>query len=142
MGEAFAATDLTGMQELSEDLCFALLKRPGVGILALCGVEAPVLRPVNFAMRGKEIVVRTGEGQILAAAQGMEPASFVVTAVDPFEHTGHSVVISGHLRQLAPCPTVEDLPLRPWARAPKHHFVVLTVDEISGRRIDPSQGAD
>ena len=67
------------------------------GILALVGSPAPILRPVNFALHGRWLLVRTGEGRIFEAAQRAEPASFVVSEVDRFEHTGFSVVVSGTL---------------------------------------------
>ena len=133
--------ELDGTRILSREECMKLLDRPGVGVLALCGIEAPVLRPVNFACDGRQVVIRTGEGQILAAAQGAEPASFVLHAVDSFEHTGSSIVVTGRLRERLSDDELESLPLRPWARAPKHHFVALTLDEVSGREIDPTRAA-
>ena len=128
-----------GTRILSDEECTKLLDRPGVGVLALCGVEAPVLRPVNFACDGGQVVIRTGEGQILSAAQGGEPASFVISTVDAFEHTGRSVVVTGRLHERLPDDDVEGLPLRPWVRSPKHHFVALTMDTVSGREIQPMQ---
>ncbi len=129
-----AKTD--GTRILTSEECAKLLDRPGVGVLALCGVEAPVLRPVNFACHRGRVVIRTGEGQILSAAQGSEPASFVLSTVDAFEHTGWSVVVTGRLDERLPEDVLESLPLRPWARAEKHHFVTLSMDEVSGREID------
>lgn len=126
-----------GTRILSREECLQLLDRSGVGVLALCGIEAPILRPVNFARDGDHVVVRTGAGQILAAAQGHEPASFVLSSIDGFEHTGRSVVVTGRLSEQLPGDPVESLPLRPWVRSPKHHFVALTMDEVSGREIEP-----
>lgn len=130
-----AEDDHDGMQTLSYDECQQLLEGGGIGILALCGVGAPVLRPVNFASHQGRVVIRTGEGQILEAAQGGEPASFVLSNADRFEHTGWSVVVTGELIEQSSLGPISDLPLRPWARAEKHHFVALSIDELSGRRI-------
>lgn len=130
-----------GTRILTDEECLELLDRSGVGVLALSGVAAPILRPVNFARDGDHVVVRTGEGRILAAAQGQEPASFVLSAVDGFEHTGQSVVVTGSLSERLPSDSARSLPLRPWARSPKHHVVVLTMDEVSGREIEPMWGA-
>jgi len=127
--------DQDGMQTLSKGDCEKLLDRGGIGILALCGIAAPVLRPVNFVSHQGRVVIRTGEGQILEAAQGGEPASFVLTSVDRFEHTGWSVVVTGKLIEESSLGSISDLPLRPWARAEKHRFVALSIDELSGRRI-------
>jgi nitroimidazol reductase NimA-like FMN-containing flavoprotein (pyridoxamine 5'-phosphate oxidase superfamily) len=127
--------DHDGMQTLSNSECQKRVDVGGIGILALCGVSAPVLRPVNFVSYQGQVVIRTGEGQILQAAQGGEPASFVVSNVDRFEHTGWSVVVTGKLVEQSSLGSISDLPLRPWARAEKHRFVALSIDELSGRRI-------
>jgi nitroimidazol reductase NimA-like FMN-containing flavoprotein (pyridoxamine 5'-phosphate oxidase superfamily) len=127
--------DHDGMQTLSKGECQKLLDGGGIGILALCGVGAPVLRPVNFASHHGSIVMRTGEGQILEAAQGGEPASFVLSNMDRFEHTGWSVVVTGRLAEASSLGSISDLPLRPWVRAEKHRFVALSIDELTGRRI-------
>ena len=131
--------DHDGMQTLSNSECQKRLDVGGIGILALCGVAAPVLRPVNFVSYQGQVVIRTGEGQILEAAQGGEPASFVVSNVDRFEHTGWSVVVTGKLVEQSSLGSISDLPLRPWARAEKHRFVALSIDELSGRRISTEE---
>ena len=115
--------------------CERRLAAGGVGILALAGVAAPVLRPVNFVLHAGSIVLRTGEGRILEAAQLGEPASFVLCEVDRFEHTGWSVVVTGKLLERSALDDLDALPLRPWARAEKAHLIGLAIEEISGRRI-------
>jgi nitroimidazol reductase NimA-like FMN-containing flavoprotein (pyridoxamine 5'-phosphate oxidase superfamily) len=125
-----------GMEAFSPAECERRLGHGGVGVLAMCGVAAPVLRPVNFAVHEGWVLIRTGEGQILEAAQGSEPASFAISEIDRFEHTGWSVVVTGKLVERSGIGDVESVPLRPWARTPKHHFVGLSIDQISGRRID------
>jgi nitroimidazol reductase NimA-like FMN-containing flavoprotein (pyridoxamine 5'-phosphate oxidase superfamily) len=131
----------SGLEILSEADCRRRLAAGGVGILALCGLAAPVLRPVNFALHEDWILVRTGVGQILQAAIGAEPASFTICEIDRLEHTGWSVVVTGKLVERSSLAAVEEAPLRPWARAEKHHFVGLSIDEISGRRIAVGPGA-
>ena len=146
------ANDTTdGMAMLSFEECRHLLRAGGVGIIALRGVEAPVLRPVNFALherssngarpaavevlRNSCLLIRTGEGRILEAAIGGEPASFVISAIDGLEHTGWSVVVTGRLVDRSRVEGIDAVPLRPWARAEKNRFVGLSIEEISGRRI-------
>jgi len=130
-----------GMELLAIPECEHLLGAGGVGILALSGVAAPVLRPVNFALHEGWVLIQTGEGQILEAAQSTEPASFVISEVDRLEHTGWSVVVTGALVERSSIDEVGDVPLRPWARAEKHHFVGLSIDQISGRRIAAGPGS-
>ena len=131
-----------GMELLTIPECEHQLRAGGVGILALCGVSAPVLRPVNFAVYEGWIVIRTGEGQILEAAHGAEPASFAVSGVDRFEHTGWSVVVTGKLAERSSLGAISEVPLRPWARAEKHHLVGLSIEQISGRRIAETAGGE
>jgi len=129
-----------GMEALSIPDCEQRLSRGGVGTLALCGVEAPVLRPVNFAVHQGWIIIRTGEGQIFDAATRSEPASFVISDLDRLEHSGWSVVVSGSLAELSSLGFTESIPLRPWAKADKNQFVGLCIDQISGRSIAKDSG--
>lgn len=129
-----------GLEVLSIGECQARLGAGGVGILALRGVAAPILRPVNFALHEGWILIRTGAGQILEAAVGCEPASFTISEIDRLEHTGWSIVVSGKLVERSNLGRVDNAPLRPWARAEKNHFVGLSIDEISGRRIAQGPG--
>lgn len=124
-----------GLEPLSQAECAQRLRAGGVGIVALVGESAPVLRPVNFVVHESWLLMRTGEGSILDAAARGEPASFVISEVDRFEHTGWSVVVSGKLAVREASAALSGAALRPWARADKHHFVALSLDEISGRRL-------
>ena len=129
-----------GMEEISTRECESILKAGGVGILALPGVAEPVLRPINFVVHYDAIVIRTGEGQILEAAEGCEPASFVVCETNHLDHTGYSVVVTGKLFEKSSIGAISELPLRPWVRAEKHHFVLLSMDCVSGRRLAEPSG--
>ena len=133
--------NLEGTLALPIAECERRLAAGGIGILALAGIAAPVLRPVNFVLHHGAVILRTGEGRILEAARSAEPASFVICEVDRFEHTGWSVVVVGKVVERSALGDLTDLPLRPWARAEKHHLVGLSIDEISGRRIGAEAGA-
>lgn len=124
-----------GLEPLSRVECEQRLRAGGVGILAMVGEPAPVLRPVNYVVHDAWLLMRTGEGSILEAAARGEPASFVISEVDRFEHTGWSVVVTGKLAVREPNEGLVGAALRPWARADKHHFVALSLEEISGRRL-------
>ena len=60
-------SNLQGTAALPIEECERRLAAGGVGILALAGVAAPVLRPVNFVLRKGAVILRTGEGRILEA---------------------------------------------------------------------------
>lgn len=129
-----------GIEIFEASECRRRLRAGGVGRIAMRGENAPELRPVNFTLRDGKVVIRTGDGLILAAARRGEAASFEIDEIDRLEHTGWSVIAAGKLFEL---PTDDEhlaLPLRPWASGNKDHFVGLTLDRISGLRIPPGRG--
>ena len=142
IGETMDVEFDEGMETITIAECEQLLNSGGVGVLALCGTPAPILRPVNFAAYLGQVVIRTGEGQILTAAKGSEPASFVVSGFDRFEHRGWSVVVSGKLTEQSSLGDLTDLPLRPWVRSGKNRFVALSITTLSGRRIATENFSD
>lgn len=142
MDSAGASGGIPGpeLEQLDPTECRRLLGRGGVGRLALRGVEAPEIRPVNFALVGDRLVVRTGDGSILAAARASEAASFEIDEIDRLEHTGFSVIARGTLSVLASDASLLALPVRPWASGLKDRFVGLSLEEVSGLRIPPGRG--
>ena len=138
-GSPRAARVESGLQALTAKSCERLLAPGGVGVLALARSGAPVLRPVNFAVRRGSILIRTGEGQVRAAAEAASAASFVIMSADRLEHTGWSVIVTGtlSLREDAG----EDVPPRPWAPGARTSLVALSIDELSGRRVEPPGAA-
>lgn len=137
MGEE---TTPEGLEILSVDECRRLLSETGVGRLAMPGEGAPDLRPVNFVLDGHAIIVRTGEGRILDAARRGDAAALEIDDVDPLEHTGWSVVVTGTIRERIADEATRALPLRPWGSGQKDRFVSLSLESVSGRRIPPGRG--
>jgi len=130
-----------GIEILEGEECRRRLRAGGVGRIAMRGEDAPELRPVNFALRDGNVVIRTGDGVILAAARRGEGAGFEIDEIDRLEHTGWSVVITGKLFELPSDDEHLALPLRPWASGRKDRFVGLTLDRVSGLRIPPGRGS-
>ncbi len=129
-----------GFDEIQIEDCLRLLREGAVGLLALSGREAPDLRPVNFALYRRQIVMRTGHGRIFEGARAEEPAAFVISESDRLEHTGWSVVVTGRLSICDPTDAAIRTRVRPWARADKGEWVVLSIDEVTGRRISSFAG--
>lgn len=128
------------LETLADDDCRRRLAEGGVGRVALPGVDAPEIRPVNFVLRDDRVVIRTGDGQILAAARRGEMAGFEIDDIDALEHTGWSVVVAGKLGELPTTPENLALPVRPWASGQKDRFVSLSLDRVSGLRIPSGRG--
>jgi len=135
-----ADTNELRIEELSRAQCKRLLCEGGVGRLAMSTRGVPEIRPVNFALSGGALIVRTGEGSILSAAQRGEVGAFEIDGVDRLEHTGWSVLVTGKLCEITQRKAMLGLPLRPWASGTKDRFVALSLDQVSGMRIPPGRG--
>jgi hypothetical protein len=147
MGSESGRSDTTGLrieelriEELSRADCKRLLGEGGVGRLAMSTKGVPEIRPVNFALSGGVLIVRTGAGSILNAAQRGDAGAFEIDGFDRLEHTGWSVVVTGKLCEITHREVMLGLPLRPWASGTKDRFVALSLDRISGIRIPPGRG--
>ena len=137
MTDAPAAPDLL---MLDVDECRRRLAEGGVGRIALATDGAPTIRPVNFALYQGAIVVRTGEGSLIRAAERGAGASFEIDQIDLHEHTGWSVVVEGKMGLAPEDEALHRLPLRAWASGVKDRHVCLSMDAISGLVIPPGRG--
>jgi uncharacterized protein len=126
-----------GLAELSEQECLALLRSRTVGRLAYVAREGvPDIAPVNYVMDGRHVLIRSGPGPKLQAAERGEVVAFEVDDVDEDAHRGWSIVVSGRAQRLSeeeqgrvPTPT-------PWLQGPRRHVVRIRPHRIAGRRID------
>jgi nitroimidazol reductase NimA-like FMN-containing flavoprotein (pyridoxamine 5'-phosphate oxidase superfamily) len=129
-----------GFDEIPAEVCMRLLREGAVGLLALAGTEAPDVRPVNFALHRHQIVMRTGRGRIFEGARKEEAASFVIAESDRLEHSGWSVVATGRLSICDPSDSAIRSRVRPWAKADKREWILLSIDSVTGRRISRRAG--
>src|SRR3954447_9733923 len=113
-----------------------LLRRGGIGRAGVVADGTPAIRPVNFAFDGGHVVMRTGDSVLAEAAGRGATAQLEVDEIDPFDHTGWSVLVTGPLAEdLAEPPA--DAPVEPWARGHRPRVIVLTPASITGRRVGP-----
>jgi nitroimidazol reductase NimA-like FMN-containing flavoprotein (pyridoxamine 5'-phosphate oxidase superfamily) len=127
----------TGVVELDESRCWSLLRDADVGRLAVAINGHPDIFPVNFIVDHGTVVFRTAEGTKLAAAVLGRAVAFEVDGYDPGSGEAWSVVIKGHaceIQRMQELFDAAELPLFPWHAAPKHRFVRIEPDEITGRR--------
>ena len=83
------------------------------------------------------IVFRTAKGTKLAAAVLGHSVAFEADGHDTDKGEAWSVVIKGRAEEIRSVHELLDttaLPLFPWQAGPKHHFVRIVPDDISGRR--------
>jgi nitroimidazol reductase NimA-like FMN-containing flavoprotein (pyridoxamine 5'-phosphate oxidase superfamily) len=130
-------TDRFGMTMLDTDTCWDLVGQADVGRLAVSIADHPDIFPVNFVVDHGTVVFRTAEGTKLAGAVLGRAVAFEVDGYEPAAGVAWSVVIKGRARELERMQDVFDaleLPLFPWHASPKHRFVRIEPDEVSGRR--------
>ncbi len=121
------------------DECLRLLADTTVGRVALTRKALPVILPVNYAMDGDTVVIRTRPGSLLASSRerGVVVA-FEVDELDRETCSGWSVLVTGTLREITDVGELaraEQLPLVPWIGGDRRHFVRITPGMVSGRRI-------
>jgi nitroimidazol reductase NimA-like FMN-containing flavoprotein (pyridoxamine 5'-phosphate oxidase superfamily) len=130
-------TDRLGISILEANQCWELLRSSEVGRLAVSIADHPDIFPVNFVVEHGSVVFRTAEGTKLAAAVLGTAVAFEVDGYDADAGEAWSVVIKGRAVEIERMQDVFDaldLPLFPWHAAPKHRFVRIEPDDVSGRR--------
>jgi nitroimidazol reductase NimA-like FMN-containing flavoprotein (pyridoxamine 5'-phosphate oxidase superfamily) len=115
-----------------------------VGRLAVVVDGRPEVYPVNYAVDHGTVVFRTAAGTKLAAAMESGYVAFEADGLDRSAGEAWSVLVKGRAEEIRDVEALIDaveLPLRPWQGSPKHRFVRVVADEVSGRRFavaDPS----
>jgi uncharacterized protein len=132
--------DRNGLEVLDREECLRLLDRATLGRVGVTAAALPSVLPVNFRLAGDRIVFRTGAGTKLAAATRNAVVAFEVDDIDPVQHTGWSVIVTGVAR---PVVDPEDLArlnglgIARWAAGDDGHVVEVSLEIVSGRRIPP-----
>lgn len=137
---ALAPVDVGGPGELaglSQSECLQLLATRQVGRVAyVARAGLPDVVPVNYEVDGENVLIRSGPGPKLQAAERGDMVAFEVDDIDEEQHTGWSVVVVGRARRLSAAEQnrVELVP-KPWAAGPRLHLVRITSTRITGRRL-------
>ena len=131
--------DANGLEVLDRAECLARLSRGGVGRLGFVGADSALaILPVNFAVWGDEIVIRTRpDGAIHRIGEIGAAVAFEIDELDPAYHGGRSVLVRGHARVLAATkqpPVGAALPPA-WANHDADVLVAVSTEELTGRRI-------
>jgi len=130
---------MTALRNLSRDECLRLLAGDEIGRLAVVSGGTALILPVNYALDGEAVVLRTDPGTKLTEGPRAR-ASFEIDEFDRATRTGWSVVVTGRLTEV----TMYDppvfartraLPVDPWADGAKDHWLRLVPDRITGRRL-------
>lgn len=128
----------TGLEELGEAECWALLRSKSIGRLAVSIANRPDIFPVNYRLIDGQVLIRSAPGVKLAAATLGTSVAFEVDALDEELHAGWSVVLTGTAEELQrpeELAAADALELEPWAHSSKHRVFRITAERIAGRRI-------
>lgn len=131
--------DRNGLEVLERDQCLALLATATLGRVGLSSGALPTVLPVNFLLHDDQILIRSGHGTKLDAALSDAVVAFEVDDFDPLYHSGWSVVVTGVATSLDDpelLARVERLPLPRWAPEDLGHVVAISIEMVSGRRLD------
>ncbi|MEY9214587.1 pyridoxamine 5'-phosphate oxidase family protein [Thermobifida halotolerans] len=137
-GHNAVATDTAGLEVLAREECLRLLSQAPIGRIVFTDQALPAVQPVNFAMLGTDIIIRTSPGSKLAQATQDTVVAFEVDDYDVTERTGWSVMVIGLGRAVddpAERAVLEALPLNPWAPGSRSHYIRIVTDIVTGRRI-------
>lgn len=124
---------------LTAEECLHLLQYSSyVGRVGFIVDAKPVVLPVNYLADNDGVVFCTALGTKLSALSDGAPAAFEVDSSRPLYHSGWSVLVSGTAHEITDPEYLDRLrrgPLKSWAVKPSQHWVRISIDEISGRRL-------
>ena len=130
--------------ELTEGECWRLLASVSIGRVVFTQRAMPAIRPVNHAVDGRTIIIRTHLGAAIAARAsdgGGEPQGSVVCYeaddLDPARRTGWSVIVTGMARIVTE-PVAAGryaAAVEPWSAGDLNQVVVIEPQFVSGIRL-------
>jgi nitroimidazol reductase NimA-like FMN-containing flavoprotein (pyridoxamine 5'-phosphate oxidase superfamily) len=124
--------DASWYEYLCDEACWELLAATTVGRLGVVVDSAPEIYPMNYALDGKTVVLRTDSGNKLRGLDRSPSVCFQIDGFDVEKRTGWSVLIKGRAEQAVDISGVE---LRPWTLGEKPKWVRIVPAEVTGRRL-------
>jgi len=135
-------TTRDGVEILTPQECWELLRSADVGRLAVSIMNRPDIFPVNHIVDHGTLVFRTAEGTKLAASVLGTAVAYEVDGYDATRGEAWSVVVRGEaveIERIHELLEATDLPLFPWHASPKGRFVRIEPESITGRRFSVIQ---
>jgi nitroimidazol reductase NimA-like FMN-containing flavoprotein (pyridoxamine 5'-phosphate oxidase superfamily) len=127
------------LREIGEDECFSLLATQNLGRLAIVRDGRPEIFPVNYAMDGHTITIRTGSGVKLTYAS-LAHVAFEVEDIDLVTREGWVVEVRGFAEEITDTGDrwsehARHAGVSPWVKGEHDHFLAISHVQVSGRRI-------
>ena len=132
------------LSELDEPECYALLATQSLGRLAVVRDGRPEIFPVNYAMDGTTVTLRTAPGVKLSFGSFAHVA-FEVEDIDPATREGWVVEVRGFAEEITDAGDEWSVSARhagpkPWVEGERDHYIAISHGEVSGRRISRRPG--
>lgn len=130
---------MEAIEEITKEECLELLQtKAKVGRVAFIEDGRPMVLPVNYRADPEAVVFCTADGSKLRYLKDGAPAAFEIDAARSANHSGWSVVVQGTAREVTDEDELYELrhgPLRSWATDVSEHWIRISIDRISGRKI-------
>ena len=127
------------LHELSEAECWALLRSASVGRVGYTDQAGPVVVPVNFAVDGRSVVIRTSVSGELARHLPTTAVAFEADETDDFTQPGWSVLLRGLVEMVGPAgPRDPEAQPDPWPAGDRSLLLRVTPSQVTGRRLIPA----
>jgi uncharacterized protein len=120
--------------DLPTEECWELVTSRPVGRLAWTSPHGPTVIPVNFAVDGRNILIRTKAYSEAARETDDTVVAFEVDSFDAEARDGWSVLMRGRAHFEYQSPTAEGDP-DVWVDGPRSLRLRIEVHEVTGRRI-------
>jgi len=136
-GPAPTDSSIPEAERLGRSECWARLRSVPVCRIALCAPDGPRILPMNHLVDHGTLVIRTADGTAFAAAATGALVAVEVDGYDEESGTAWSVVGRGRAHEITALHELielEQLPLAPWHGGPKHRFLRIEPDVLTGRR--------
>ncbi len=128
------------LAEIDRAECLRLLGEHGLGRIGVVVRDHPSIFPVNYVLLDDALFVCIQRGGDLDRATSDVLAALQIDGADAVYHEGWSVLAVGRSVHLTPSARsdrqIQHLGLSPWVGGNRSLIVRISIDEISGRRIN------
>ncbi|MBW8482271.1 pyridoxamine 5'-phosphate oxidase family protein [Actinomadura parmotrematis] len=127
------------MTELDRAECFRRISPGGIGRVAFDDGQGPTVVPVNYAVDGETIVLRTTlngrlDFSLNSHLRGAEVRiAFEVDDITTAKKEGWSVLLRGGAHRMSPEEEATTPSVQPWPGGDKEAHIRLTPNEVTGR---------
>ena len=127
------------LHAMSHTECYDLLRTESIARFAyIARAGVPDIVPVNYLLDGEDVLIRSGPGPKLQAAERREMVALEMDAIAPGDRTARSVVVAGRAERLSDHEAhalEERLADTPWAAGPRRHVIRVRPTRVTGRRL-------